>query len=136
MDVCIWMYAYTYPLVAVQELGIMPLDEDGGSALKQAIIMFFAFIIFGFIPLFGMPACLFCVTSACIAFCLLYAKSLMHAESCTHSHAYSHMYIHSLAYVIFNPITWSGFNPTFLVATILTGVALFGLGAFKVNLLQ
>lgn len=35
------------------------------------------------------------------------------------------------AYVIFNPIHWSGFNPSFLVACILTALALFGLGAFK-----
>lgn len=35
------------------------------------------------------------------------------------------------AYLIFNPIHWTGFNPTFLVACLLTALALFVLGAFK-----
>jgi len=73
----------------VQELGILPVDEEDTNApLKQAVVMFFSFIGFGIIPLF--------------------------------------------AYLIFfNINNWNSFNPTFLVACILTGVALFALGAFK-----
>eukprot|EP00048_Salpingoeca_helianthica_P015335 m.226237 g.226237 ORF g.226237 m.226237 type:complete len:288 (-) comp16900_c0_seq1:84-947(-) len=71
----------------VQELGILPEDDDGNGALKGAGVMFVSFIAFGIIPLF--------------------------------------------AYMVLNPFTWTNFNPTFLVACILTGVALFVLGAVK-----
>lgn len=47
-------YCSSFVDAGLQELGILPVDdEDANAPLKQAVVMFFSFIGFGIIPLFG-----------------------------------------------------------------------------------
>lgn len=92
----------------LQELGLLPIDEDE-SPLKQGLVMFFSFLGFGFVPLF----------------CLC-------GRVCSHW-----VQLCRAAYIILSGVNFSGsFDPRFLLACVLTGGALFTLGALKAKFSQ
>ena len=112
----------------VQELGMMPPDEDE-SPLKSGIVMFLSFLTFGLIPLlctFPFREPLVCQSKHCSFSPLTY----QHTHTYTHAHTHTHTHT---AYIALSTVDFGGHRTgaLFGIACGLTAVALFILGCVK-----